>query len=111
MMQSLLAREVYAPLRAAGIDRAAAVASTFGASALLHLFPLLVVGAPGEDLLDVATFFAVQSCGVLAEGALSKAYGVTTDELFPFGFGQVFVLAFQCATVRLVSAPFMALQT
>ena len=60
------------PLRSGGlfgkpVPRAVCVAATFAASGALHCYPLLIVGAPANDIISVMTYFAVHCILVLVE--------------------------------------------
>jgi hypothetical protein len=58
-IQEILAFVVYAPLRRKGL-RSAALAVTFLASGILHVYPLAVLGVGVSDLVSMLLFFVMQ---------------------------------------------------
>jgi len=77
MVQEMLAREVYYPLRDFGISKPLAVMSTFGASGFLHAYPILFTLPAANsgvsvlwDAVSVLSFFFIQGSLVLVEKIL-----------------------------------------
>ena len=82
MIQRLLYRQVYRPLRRGGlfgrpVPRVACVAATFAASAALHCYPLVIAGASINDLCSVVLYFTIHCILVLAEPFI---FGAGTKE-------------------------------